>query len=705
MSITPVQKGKSVLRPRARLIKTIGEELISSDIVALLELVKNSYDADASIIVIKFTGEVFVPSKKEKNQLGKLCKTGASIEIYDDGDGMSLKTVQECWMEPATISKKSSRESVGRGRKFTGEKGIGRFSSAKLSTSLDMITRPEGDNEVVAYFDWQDFEDSKLFLDQVNVKWEVREPVEFTGKKRGTKLILKNLNSDWDFEKFRQLKITLQRLINPVVPVTNFLIELDLPREFAAYSGIVEPPPYLTKPNYSIKGSVNGKGKLEYTYASKKLAKSESEKIDLVKTDKIFLTGPFQFDFRVWDRDSESLKQAAEENNTRAAEVRRALDEISGISIYRDGFRVLPYGEPKLDWLRLDLRRVNNPTMRTSNNQIIGFVSIDLEKNPKFVDQSNREGIVDSDELEQLKEFIIRILAELETRRYEERPREHGVSTESGLFESFSIRPLVELIQRKLPNDREAKELIDKTETTISQGVTKVQEVLSRYRRLSTLGLLVDTVLHDGNNFLALVDSELHLLVKNIKKDGFEVKKFYSHVDKITESKKILAQLFKRLEPFGGRKRGKASKVVVKDVINNSFGLFESELNAANISVDLPDSETRLVIIEADLQLILVNLLQNAIYWLKEKSGKRRIVVAIERSDKTTSIIFSDNGAGIEEKHHELIFDPYFSTKPDGIGLGLTIVGELVTENSGELSLIDNGPLDGTSFRIEFPGN
>ena len=698
MTITPIQTGESVLRPRARLIKTIGEDLISNDVVAVLELVKNSYDADASIITIKFSGKVVVPPKGEKNEKKKLIKSGGRIEIFDDGVGMNLETVTQAWMEPATISKKVNRLSADKGRKVTGEKGIGRFSAAKLAKTLDMITRRYDDNEVFARFEWDAFDDPEKFLDQVKVNWSVRTPVEFPDSRHGSKLVLTELNADWDEDKLRKLRVTLQRLINPVAPVEGFLIELDLPEDFNNLSGLVGPLESLKKPNYSIQGTVDNVGALVYQYSGRNAGKAAIKEISLTKADEQIITGPFSFDFRVWDRDS-----ASDEDKSQTAELRKALNEISGISIYRDGFRVLPYGDPKLDWLRLDIRRVNNPTMRVSNNQIIGFVSLDLEKNPKFTDQSNREGIVDTDEFEQLKDFITRILSELETRRYEERPREQSSISEGGIFEAFSIQPLVDLIKERLPNDPVAQKLVESTQSALAEGVEKVKEVLSRYRRLSTLGLLVDSVLHDGNNFVGLLDGEIQLLVKKIKKDGFDSGDFYNRIENISESRKGLAQLFRRLEPFGGRKRSKPSSVDIETVLRNAFGLFEAELARLRIHYDFPETNTTAVIVEGDLQLIFVNLIQNSAHWLQERKDNRLIKVVITPQANHTQILFSDNGPGVDSEHHEAIFDPYFSRKPDGIGLGLTIAGELVTENGGSLALIDDGPLEGASFQIVFP--
>lgn len=702
MTFTPIQKNTSILRPRARIIKTIGEELISDDKVALLELVKNSYDADASIITIKFSGRVVI-EKDGRNELKKIIKEGASITIYDDGCGMSLDIIKKAWMEPATISKKLVKKSSAKGRRYTGEKGIGRFASAKLSNDLKIISKAEDDNEVVVDFNWRDFDNNDLYLDEVKCIWEVREPEEFRDSAHGTKLILTNLHSDWDEEKIRQFRIALQRLINPVSPVLDFLIELDLPKEFDSYSGTIEPPESLKRPNYSINGTIDKYGIPSVTFVSKKNGESKLSDFNLLRKDESFLTGSFDFDFRVWDLDTESIDELAKETDTKRKYIRDALREIAGISIYRDSFRVLPYGDPKFDWARLDIRRVNNPTLRISNNQIIGFISIELDKNPEFKDQSNREGLVESDAFNQLKDFITRILNQLEIKRYEERPRANeSRENQEGLFTRFSLSSVAQLVQSKLPNDKEASDLVAKTEENIQVGVKKIQEVLSRYRRLSTLGMLIDIILHDGNNFLANIDSSAKLLGKELTKNEIDKKELAEHLNNINEGRKVLAQLFKRIEPFGGRKRGRPKDIIVEDAIANVFALYKKKLENLNIEYHLPHSKNQVRIDDGELQMIFVNLIQNSMYWLETIASDRVIDVEIEKADGELSMIFSDSGPGIKEEHQQLIFDPYFSTRPDGIGLGLTIVGEIVTEYDGDFTLIDNGPLDGATFKITF---
>ena len=122
--------------------------------------------------------------------------------------------------------------------------------------------------------------------------------------------------------------------------------------------------------------------------------------------------GPFSFEFRVWDRSNDDLRPLAEEFQSTLRDVRRDLDTASGIGIYRDGFRVMLPEDS--DWLRLDLRRVQNPTMRLSNNQIVGVVSIGRDGNPGLIDQTNRQGIVDSPEFSEFRDTIREVLSKLE---------------------------------------------------------------------------------------------------------------------------------------------------------------------------------------------------------------------------------------------------------------------------------------------------
>lgn len=705
MSKTPVEIGSSVLRPKARLIKTIGEELISNDIVAIIELVKNSYDANSPIVTVTFNGNVEI-IKDGKKEIRVLKKENTSIIIDDEGIGMDLNIIKSAWMEPATTFKKNSKNSNPK-RRFTGEKGIGRFASAKLGNKLTILTKKEYDNEVVVKFKWNDFSDDIKYLDEVKTEWEVRVPEKIL--KSGTILELEDIVIDWDENKLRELRTALSRLLSPIAPTEDFLIELKLPEELEDLSGLVERPGTLNKPDYFIKGYISADGVPDLNYYSKN---EGVEKKIQVKIDEFRLKGPvrplelggFSFEFRVWNRDSSSIGNLAKEINSSVKNIKNDLDDLAGISIYRDNIRVLPYGNKNDDWLRLDIRRVNNPTKNLSNNQIVGYVSVSLDSNPLLKDQSNREGIVESQAFDDLKEYIKLILNELEIRRYNERPRENetGNTNVQSLFQRFTLNNIVQYIKEKLPAHKEVLEIVQKKENDIQEGVKRVQEVISRYRRLTTLGQLIDVLLHDGGNYLGRIDAQANLIVKEFSKKEIDNKKALEHALNIIEIRENFTQLFKRIEPFGGRRRGRPRSVIVEKVIENQFLLVHNDIEKLEINYTLPSSENTVTIDEAELGIIIMNLLQNSIYWLATIKNERKIEVQVFKQDEELAIIFSDNGPGIREDSYNSIFDPYFSTKPDGIGLGLTIIGELASEYNGELSLITNGPLEGATFKIIF---
>lgn len=707
-----LNSGEFVFRPRARLIKTIGEELISNDNVAITELVKNSYDAGSPIVDITFTGNV--KEKEITKRVGRkeiterqhyIEKENSSIVIYDQGKGMDFGTILHAWMEPATNYKKKE-ENKNTNRKFSGEKGIGRFASAKLSSKLELITKQENDNEIVVWFDWNDFSNEETYLDNVKVNWVIRPATEI--KEHGTILKLTNLSDDWDEDKIGELRVALSRLLNPIVPNEDFLISINLPNLMGeSLCGIIERPETLNRPNYFIKGSVSKEGApLSVIFYSKKVGREEILDLPekLFTSIKPYSAGPFSFEFKVWDRDSENLSSIATETNSIIKNVKRDLDDLCGISIYRDDIRVLPYGNQNNDWVRLDLRRVNNPTLRLSNNQIVGYISIGLETNPELKDQSNREGIVEGQAFEDIKDYVKLLLNEVEQRRYAERPRESQTTSNSpsSIFEKLSLKSLSVEIKEKRPNPEEILNLITKKDVEIKETVIKIQEVISRYRRLSTLGLLIDPIIHDGNNYLHKINLKSTSILNEIQKTDCNLSKIADRVGEIQNVRRDFSQLFKRIEPFGGRKRGRPHTIVVEDVIKNQFLLNSEELSKYNISYRLSNTQHKVTIDESELAVVLMNLIQNSIYWLSTIDVEREILVEVEDEQDGLAIIVSDNGPGVKSGTEDNIFAPYYSTKPDGIGLGLAIAGEIMSEYDGELSLIKNSILGGASFKLLF---
>lgn len=380
--------------------------------------------------------------------------------------------------------------------------------------------------------------------------------------------------------------------------------------------------------------------------------------------------------------------------------MRRDLDAASGISIYRDRFRVLV---PENDWLRLDLRRVQNPTMRVSNNQIVGMVAVSADKNPGLKDQSNRQGIVDSSAYEDFKAVLKEVLSKLETKRDLARRAARPQPASAGIFQQLDFAPVRSYIEQRYPQDEELKRFLDQQAQNFRHGIDEVQQVVARYRRLATLGQLVDVILHEGRTPVATIANEVELAKKDRERHKPDeiIGILPRRLETITKQTEVLTVLFKRISPFSGRKRGRPIATTFDRTIADAFALHEKRIHELKVSLTLPKNPIPVTVDEAEMQMIIWNLLDNALYWLeKVPEENRSIVVETNVVGDGLQVIFSDSGPGVPEDVADRIFDPYFSTKPDGIGLGLTIAGETASEYDGSLELLANGPLPGATFRV-----
>lgn len=711
--------GTTSLRPRARIMRTLGNELISSDIVALIELVKNAYDADATRVLISFKGPF------EAGQ--------GSVEIIDNGHGMALDTIVTTWMEPATPFRKRKPYSEKLKRRVLGEKGIGRFAASRLADNLQIITRRDGtENEIRAFFDWTQFDDEEKYLDEISVPWEVSKPKEIcpggTIEKlwrnndrpvdseltHGTIMRMIKLRAPWKEKDFIKLRAGLSRLVQPPPELNGkifkdeFQIRLELPEPFVEFSDTIDQPEILKNPHYYLAGSVDVNGGFEINLKIRGRDKTEQ-----IKGNPPFpegykpQCGPFHIELRAWDRDIESLNELASYYGSTIKNIREDLDKAAGLSIYRDGFRVLPYGEPHNDWLRLDLRSRLNPTLRLANNQISGYILISADHNPLLRDKSDREGIIDSPAMEDLRTLILNILNELENRRFSVRRQLKKQTKAGGLFKDFELASIRDMIEKRHPEDTELLRFIGTKEKDLEKRIKGVQEVLARYRRLATLGQLIDTVLHEGRAPLSKIDNEAYLGIRDIERNDSKelslINRLHQRFNVIKIQSGNLATVFRRIEPFGGRKRGRPHQVCLEQVIADAFAVLQKEIVRTGTKVSLPKSITEVTVNQAEIQEVIINLLQNSLYWLERvPKDNRQIAVLVNRiSTGDLEIIFSDSGPGVDPQFREYIFDPYFSTKPEGVGLGLTIAGEIVSEYyDGALELLDSGPLPGATFRI-----
>jgi signal transduction histidine kinase len=701
---------KASMQARVRLLRIIGEELISDEPVAVVELAKNSYDADASWVKVRFTGPIG--------------SRPSSISISDDGHGMDEPTIKKAWLEPGTSYKRTKSVSPLKGRKLQGAKGIGRFAAARLGERMLLeTTSPEADTTITLLIDWGSLDDEML-LDDIEVEYEVAKRQEGI---IGTTITLEGIRREWTSDDYELLKSRLERLVSPFGEVSDFKILLS--SEATGFKDTeVEPPEILLKPKYLLDidldaeglatGSISIDGKDVRNLVAEELPglpKPAKKKADEVKEqpadDEAEGSGPFKLQVRAWDRDQAGLDPLAKQLNLTIAEVRSVLNNFCGVSIYRDGFRVYPYGQRGDDWLNLDVRSRLNPALRLSNNQIVGAIRISRDANPSLEDRSSREGMIRNRAHADLESKVKRALMVLEEERYKSRPRAandpHGRA--EPMFELFDLQPTISKLQAEFGHGHASIRLVQEAETQIKQGVERIQDIYSRLLASAGLGHLIDLVIHEIGAPLGKIVRQIGLLEKAVKDLPVGSREAVRRdLEKVLGWCAQINSLRDRLDPNTPAKRGKRVEFNVYDEINGTIDLFEAVIRKqeVTVSVNPPTGEILVKMPQSALSQVLANLMDNALYWLSKAhgiAGGGEILIETGTLPAGFYVRVQDDGAGVADDAKDLIFEPYYTRKESGMGLGLYIA-RLVIEPYGRLVLDEASTLGGASFTASFEG-
>lgn len=679
--------GHAKMRPRARLIGLLGEELISDEPVALVELVKNAYDADASAVSIRFEGGS--PAGPDR------------IIIEDDGIGMSLHTVLHSWFEPGTVTKKREMRSLG-GRSYQGAKGIGRFASARLGDTLLLETKSEHDAGVSVFLSWGRFSDD-AYLDDVSLDYSTGDISDLP---RGTRLTVEGLKGHWSEDAYKKLHARLSRLISPFEDISGFSVELEVPNH-PELSGVIDPPPELNSPKYLMRASISADGLLDATIWIDDVVSKEVSARQFMPKGERPLCGAFSFEVRAWDRDREGLEPIANRFDKSVALLRQTLNAYCGVSIYRDGFRVYPYGEAGNDWLQLDLRSRQRPGQNLANNQVIGAIKIARDQNPELKDRSAREGMIKNDAHDALEDWFKAALQQLEEARYLVRPRQEKARGDS-LFEAFDLSAAVSKARAELGGKHPVVQLLVDAEKQVSDGVDRVQEVFSRLLLSAGLGHMVDVVIHEIGAPLGKINRQLEIMRKDLLSafDGVIPDRLEKSIGSIKSWSEHIFNLRQRLEPHTAGRRGKAVSFDVGEEVSLTLALYEAVVRRQKLaySIEQPDGPINVKMSAASFGQVVANLVDNSVYWTSFRHGLGkggRIVVRISRLEHGFSIAIHDDGPGVDVEDRERIFDSYFSKKPNGMGLGLYIA-RLVIEPYGRIIYRDDSSIGGACFEAKF---
>lgn len=737
MAEEEIENGYFKIRPAARLIHTIGSDLIGDSYAALVELVKNAYDADAKKVDVIF-------HYKKINKVPAL-----AIIIKDIGHGMSFDTVINKWLVPAT-NDKLKRKTSPSGRFFQGRKGIGRFAASILGQEMTIVTTDISGLKSTAVIDWRIF-NSDEYLDNIELLVEKEETHDSPGTyieiiAKDEKVIEQINGTDvekmdyklsyWTKSNIDNLENELRKLISPFQEFNKdeFKINLsfiDCPfEEYNNKEFAIEAYPIIKLYDYKIAGTIDNKGKgiLFYENNVDETKQIEEIKVQFKLENGGNYCGNIKIDFRVFDREPEAIENLINkglidpisEKFVGKSDAKRLLNEVYGVNIYRNDFRIRPYGNGGIDWLDLDKDRIQNFTLKVSNNQLVGFVTIEPEEQSYLQEKSARDGLKENDSYFGLKEICKKALRELELRRlsYREKTlksRKGRTTIKQTLENLFSFSDLKGSIEGKLnsinvkeENIQEITDLIKKEEEKKTQLLEEIQKTIAIYQGQATLGKIVSFILHEGRKSIHFFRNEApvikrYLIHYKATKEEDLFQDINKSLDGIEKHSGLMSDLFKRVNPLASQTRGKKADFNVYECIEDARQIFNQSINEEGISFVL-NCEKNIYLYgwQNDLYIALANLIENSIYWMDlSETEKKKIEINVTKNEDSVIIVYQDNGPGLtkEEIKSEIIFEPGYSKKLDGTGLGLAIAGEACERLNGKL--IAHESATGVYFQIE----
>lgn len=722
---------KKNFRPSARLMGTIGEDIIKDMHAAVVELVKNSYDADAKNVTILFK---------------KLSCDEILISVKDDGHGMTQETVENKWFVPATSDKQQRRLSPN-GRPMQGRKGIGRFAVAILGDKLTINTISSGYLTNVE-IDWNLFT-SERFLDEIYIDISSQSTTKENGS-TFTVVGTKEKLEMWNDKEIENLITELRKLITPINDISisdaknNFSTDIitndfniyvnfeNMPSEkFNSYNEKISPLPLLSHYDYRIFGEISATGNYSLRYQNK------NSGIDEVVTDFHYnllegesFAGSFLIDFRIFDRDPEAIEQLINElykpgeKRLKKLETKQLLNDISGVGIYRNGFRIRPYGDVNKDWLELDKKRVQNPSQKIGANQLSGAIEIQDEDISFLVEKSARDGLKEDQYYSGLVSILNQILIYTELRRFTFRKKtgkgrkKYLFSDQISMLTDYSevTSKVFSTIEGSNVSNEKIKELNTFIEKDINVKVKIAQDIerqIAMYQGQATLGKIMDVVMHEVKKPIGWLKNQTNTISKInsrylISKNDADLQKIIKILEESPEHLNAISSLFSRLSTLATRKRSAMQNFKMCDVINTSIIVFENEILKNNIKVvtNLDDKITFFGWKE-DIVTAFTNIIENAVYWVSFQKNERIIKIDLRKEKNKIIIDFYNNGPEIIKDllEDDTLFNPGISGKITdlgaGTGLGLSITGEAIDRNNGKIKVMDIS--NGAKFEIELP--
>jgi signal transduction histidine kinase len=770
----------------ARTVLELGAELISSDAVAIYELVKNAIDAGSKDgVTIEFcvtlrysdyvdaleridsslANDAYKGGPDEANILGELKKSikasilpdaprnarlglasaiarSASvtdlredlvaayveynwIEFRDTGVGMSKKDILESYMVIGTASRRKDLEARlkrGQDAVYLGEKGVGRLSAMRLGSHLQVITASEHDERLnLLDVDWKDFEDLEKMIEDVDIKPRLggRRPAAWTG----TTIRISGLNATWSANRIRDIAtFELARLSDPfskkkrryrivvqfnesrvsIPRLESELLNLAHAQASGSYEFDAEGNPQLVMDvSCGDLGKGNPPDSRHIMLQRVDLRSITKDAATEVPASALKTVGPFTFEL-YWFNRQLLRKQLSPADYKRLGPLQK---QWSGVMLFRNGYRVFPYGDDTDDWLGLDRRALASGGYKLNKSQFIGRVSITRTGNPELIDQTSREGLKDCDEktvFVELLRFVIqdrmrKFLDDVEKRHA---PKDVDLDAADRRVEDLQTRTksaINGLVKRHADDAPQLRELLAFFEemhayfAAARKRASEVEDERERMVQLAGVGLMLEMIAHE---LARSTETALGLLTEADPDDLPEdVAALFAT---LRDEMKTMNRRLRVLDPLSVSGRQRKENFDLAQLVNEIFAGHKAQFTRHNVKPSLRvlggQKSVMIYGVRGMYVQIVENLVQNSIYWMDLRSEddetyQPRINIVLSDGDRLMD--YTDNGPGIHPSLREEVFTAFFSTKGKSRrqGLGLYIAQDCAKSNGTRLRL------------------